>query len=76
MKNSLGKNLKYLAFVTQIGITMLTPVALCMAAAIYLTRTFGIGQWLIILGILLGIFAGMLNVYKLIMSALKKKDDT
>lgn len=76
MKNSFSKNLKYLAFITQVGITMLTPLALCMAGAIYLKKKLGIGEWVIILAILLGIAAGMLNSYRLIMSALKNKNDT
>lgn len=64
---------KYLVFITQIGITMLSPIALCMGIAIYLTRKFHLGQWVIILAILLGVLAGALNVYKIMMSAIKKK---
>lgn len=73
MKKNSNDYLKYLAFITQVGITILTPIALCIFLAIFLTRKFGIGQWVIILGILLGISAGILNVYKMMTKAMKKK---
>ena len=61
----IGKNL---ALVTQIGIMILAPVGLCMYGANLLIKKFGLGDWIMILAILLGIAAGFLNIYKILKS--------
>lgn len=64
---------KSFALVTQIGISILVPIGLCMIGANYLINKFQIGNWVMILGILLGIGAGCLNVYKMLEGFYKKK---
>lgn len=51
----IGKNL---ALVTQMGIMILAPVGLCMFAANALIEKYGLGDWVMIIAILLGISAG------------------
>ena len=48
----IGKNL---ALVTQMGIMILAPVGLCMFAANALIEKYGLGDWVMIIAILLGI---------------------
>lgn len=59
----IGKNL---ALVTQMGIMILAPVGLCMYGANLLIKKFGLGDWIMILAILLGIASGFLNIYKIL----------
>ena len=59
----IGKNL---ALVTQMGIMILAPVGLCMFAASALIKKYGLGDWVMIIAILLGISAGFLNIYKIL----------
>lgn len=56
---------KGLALVTQLGITILVPIGLCMFIANYLIEKYKFGDGIMILAILLGISAGMLNTYKI-----------
>lgn len=73
MSKKANKSLKYLVFISQVAVTMLTPLALCMFAAIWIRKRYIIGQWIVIVAILVGLAAGMLNVYKLMMSLIDKK---
>ena len=59
----IGKNL---ALVTQMGIMILAPAGLCMFAASALIKKYGLGDWVMIIAILLGISAGFLNIYKIL----------
>lgn len=65
---------KSFALVTQIGISILVPIGLCMIGANYLMGKFQVGNWVMILAIVMGIGAGFLNVYKMLEGFYKKKD--
>lgn len=73
MSNKANKSLKYLVFISQVAITMLTPLALCMMAALWIRKRYPVGQWIVLAGILIGLAAGFLNVYKLMIRAIGKK---
>ncbi len=47
--------LRYLTYFTQVGITMVTPPLLGVFGALWLRKRFGLGNWVVIFGILLGI---------------------
>lgn len=64
---------KTLALVTQVGISAVIPIGLCMLGANFLIEKFQLGNWVMIMGILLGIGAGFLNIYKMLQSFYKKK---
>ena len=59
----IGKNL---ALVTQMGIMILAPVGLCMFAANALIEKYGLGDWVMIIAILLGISAGFFFFFKIL----------
>lgn len=61
-----------LVMVTQVGISMLTPILMCTAAGYYLDRWLGTGYWLILL-LILGILAAFRSVY-LLMQKFYAKD--
>lgn len=60
---------KTLALISQIGISMMVPIALCVALGIWIDRRFGT-YWIIPL-IFVGMAAGFRNVYHIAMSAMK-----
>ncbi len=67
--NKKYKSLKALAYVTQLGFNIITPVILCIIIAIYIKNKFMLGDYAVILGIIVGCGAGfmsLLNFIKLV----------
>ena len=56
--------IKALSMLTQVGITLLTPILLCILFTSWLVRKFGIGSWVVIVGAVIGVASGFLNLYK------------
>lgn len=50
--------LQYLSYLTQLGLSIAVPPVLCVLAAGWLQKRFGIGDWIMLCGIFLGIGAG------------------
>ncbi|MDO4941942.1 MAG: AtpZ/AtpI family protein [Lachnospiraceae bacterium] len=70
------KILKMLSLITQLGITMLTSVFMCMFIGLFLDRKFSTHFFIPFL--LLGIAGGFRGVYTLVMKAIedeKESDD-
>ena len=63
-----GPVIKMLSLVTQIGITMLTSVFLCMAIGMWIDKHFSTNLFL------LGIMGGIRGVYSLIHNILEQED--
>ncbi len=49
------KTFKYLSWLTQLGVSVAAPPLLCIWICWQLQRRFGLGEWLMILGILFGL---------------------
>ena len=66
-----------LAMVTQFGISTITPMLLCIFAALWLKNKFALGDWVVLIGVFMGIGSGFLSMMKMIrqMSELSKKED-
>lgn len=57
--NKTYKALKNLTMLTQLALSLLTPTLLCIFGAIWLKNKFGLGQWIVMLGIFLGLGSGV-----------------
>ena len=64
---------KSFALVTQLGITVLTPPILCVAAGYFLEERFSVNFMLPLL--IIGILAGFRNAWSLCMQMISKDDD-
>ena len=64
---------KNLALITQIGLSICTPIILCILAAKWLMDKFSLGGWVIIAGALIGAGAGIMSLIKLGRSVNDKK---
>ncbi len=66
-----------LSMITQFGITTLTPMLLCIFAAMWLKNRFALGDWVVLAGLVLGIGSGIMSMLKMIkqMGELVKKED-
>lgn len=64
---------KNLALLTQIGLSICTPVILCILGAKWLQDRLSLGSWIVIVGAALGAGAGILSLIKLGKSVNNKK---
>ena len=57
--------IKYLPLVSQLGLSVIMPILLCVLLCYFLVNRFGVGMWIYIPGFILGIGAGFMTCYKL-----------
>lgn len=50
------KEFNLLVWLTQLGISVAAPLAGCILGAFWLRNRFGLGSWIVIVGILLGLY--------------------
>ena len=73
-----GEIYKNLIMLTQFGLSLITPLLLCMGLCWWLTSSFGIGGWIFIPGFFFGMGGSGMVAYKLYLSVTErqKKEDT
>lgn len=71
MKKENRSTFRALTMISQIGITILTPIGLCVIAGYYLDKHFNKSYWVIVL-FFLGVLAAFRNVYYLTKSFYEK----
>ena len=70
--------MKYLPLVTQLGFSIVLPPILCLWLASFLQKRFGLGGWVTLVAILVGIAASvgsMINFFKLAIRHAKEKKE-
>ena len=75
--NDKYKYIKYLSYVTQLGLNIVTPVVLCIIISIYIKNKFNIGDIIVVAGIVIDCGAGgmsLINFIKLIEKENSKKE--
>ncbi len=73
MSGSRRTVLKSLALITQLGIMVITPIALCAFIGIMIDRAAGT-NWIIFPFLALGAVAGITSVYKTVMKVVKQDE--
>ncbi len=73
-----GEIYKNLIMLTQFGLSLITPLLLCLALCWWLTSSFGIGGWIFIPGFFFGMGGSGMVAYKLYLFEMnrQKKEDT
>ncbi len=75
--NSLIRIAKYLAWLTQFGLSVVMPLLLCVLGSLWLRSRFSLGSWIVVVGILLGIggaASGLWSSLKQINRAARQED--
>lgn len=70
------KDMKLLIWITQLGLSVAVPLGGFIALAIWLQNKFGLGVWIVIVGVILGVlcaFEGLRSSLKA-MKVMAKKD--
>lgn len=68
-KNDRYKSLKAAAWITQFGINMITPIILFIIIALWLKEKFNLGDWIMILAIILGVGGAIGSMFSFIKTA-------
>ncbi|MBQ7903078.1 MAG: AtpZ/AtpI family protein [Oscillospiraceae bacterium] len=58
-----ARSWRYLSLISQLAISMITPVLLMIFVCIWLKNKFGLGNWVVMAGMLLGIGSGLSSVW-------------
>jgi len=72
MQSNYAKILKNLSLLTYIGIMMILPIIAAVYLGNLLDNKLGTGYVFMLLFIVLGVFSGFRNVYKIVMKDIKK----
>lgn len=60
--NEKYKHIRAAAHLTQFGLNIVTPIILCIMFALWLKNKFNMGGWVVIVAIILGVAAAVLNM--------------
>ena len=64
--------LKYISLVTQLGLTVISSILIFLVGAIFLEKRFQTDGILILVGVLIGVVAGIFAAYRLLKKTLEK----
>ena len=76
--NSHSKALQNLLWISQLGVSLITPPLVCIWGAYWLQNHFSLGGWIMILGIILGFGAAAssgMAFYRMVLRQAKKKEE-
>lgn len=68
------KALRLLTWFTQLALSAVSPLLLCIWGAVYLQSRFQLGGWIVLLGVLLGVGGAAADFYNSL-SAMKREGD-
>ena len=71
MKN-LSEILKHISMLGQLGLNIIIPIIVCVLVCWLLTDKAGVGEWVYVPGLILGIGASFMSGYKFYLSETKK----
>ena len=79
-QNESGRTpLRYLAYLTQFGLSVVTPIVFSVLLAVYFCDRYGIGEWLIVLGLAVGLISagcGFFRFARLVLAVNADKPDS
>lgn len=64
--------IKNFSLISQLGISMVVPILMCLFLGIWLDKTFGTEPLFLIIFIILGVLSSFRNMYVLTMSTIEK----
>lgn len=70
--NDKYRHMRAVAYLTQFGLNIVSPLILCILFALWLKNTFNIGSWIMFVAILLGIAAGVMSIVNFIKTVNKE----
>lgn len=71
----LSRFMRNITLIGQLGLSLVTPVLMCLALCYLLTLRLGWGNWIYLPGFVLGLGASFMTAYKVYLSAVKKNGE-
>ena len=65
--------LKNMALLSQLGLSIVMPMLICIALCWYLNAQKGVGMWIYFVGFFFGIGASFMTAYKFYLSEIQKE---
>ena len=65
------KALRYISLISQLALSLVTPCLLTVVICSWLKEKFGLGNWIMVAGILWGLFSGISSVWVYLKKAIK-----
>ena len=70
----MGKALKNLALISQLAINMIVPILGAVLLANWLMKRYSVGNWIIIIAVILGVTTGAMSVWKLLRNSVREAE--
>ena len=67
--------MRNLSLIGQLGLSLVTPVLMCLGLCYLLTSRLGLGNWVYIPGFLFGLGVAFMTAYKVYLSSVRKNGD-
>ena len=68
----LSRFMRNLSLIGQFGVSLVTPILMCLAGCYLLISKLGLGSWVYLPGFVLGLGSSFMTTYKVYLSAVKK----
>ena len=62
-KNGMFEVLRGISYLTQVGLSLATPIVLCLLGAYWLQERFDTGSWMMLAGLVIGLISGLINLW-------------
>ena len=56
---------------SQLGLSVITPPLICIFATLWIREKFGLGNWIVVAGIIFGTLSGVVSLVNYLKTALK-----
>lgn len=66
--------IRHLSLIGQLGLSLVTPVLMCLGAAYLLVTRLGLGLWVYLPAFILGLGASFMTAYKVYLSAMRRRE--
>lgn len=60
------KNFRFISYITQFSLSLVSPLVLCLLVCYWLVNKYSFPQWIMLIGIFLGVGAMVLNFIKML----------
>lgn len=68
-----SKNMKYITMFTQLGLSLVVPLLICLGICWWLSTRMGVGGWVYIPGFFFGLGGLVMTMYKFYLSIVGKQ---
>jgi hypothetical protein len=65
-RSNLIETLRLVSYVSQFGLSVVMPIVLCVMLGVWLNRSYGVGEWLIVLLLAVGLVSSGCGFFRFV----------